>query len=96
MTTVAHPRDAFPLTPEGGRLVRSDEPPTRTRPWILRFAHIPDATQATAKPPARYDDESQMSVALFDGPLPYMQTDTPTIPDGDPENPPPLDEGPKD
>ncbi|WP_228044617.1 hypothetical protein [Streptomyces ferrugineus] len=48
------------------------------------------------KPPAVYDEALQMSVGLFDGPLPYMGTHNPTIPDGDPNNPPPLDEGPKD
>lgn len=96
--TVVDMREAFPLTREGGSIPLSAELPTGpdTRPWILRFARIPDATQAIVKPPAVYDEELQMSVGLYDGPLPYMQTHTPTIPDGDPNNPPPLDEGPKD
>ncbi len=98
MTTVAHPREAFPLVAEGGRLAYSSEIPTNatTRPWILRFAQVPDATQALVKPPTTYDEQTQMSVGLYDGPLPYMQTHSPTVPDGDPNNPPPLDEGPKD
>ncbi|CDR06427.1 predicted protein [Streptomyces iranensis] len=37
-----------------------------------------------------------MSVGLYDGPLPYMTTHSPTVPDGNMTNPPPLDEGPKD
>ncbi|MCC3772939.1 hypothetical protein [Streptomyces sp. UNOC14_S4] len=98
MTTVAHPREAFPLAPEGARLTHSSEPPTGpvTRPWILRFAQVPDATQAIVKPPSVYDEQAQMSIGLYEGPLPYMQTHSPTIPDGNPNNPPPLDEGPKD
>lgn len=98
MNTVAHPREAFPLVPEGGRLAHSGELPTRptTRPWILRFAVTPDATKATVKPSAVYDERAQMSVGLYDGPLPYMQTEDPTVPDGNTTNPPPLDEGPKD
>ncbi|MCA6090927.1 hypothetical protein LE181_01895 [Streptomyces sp. SCA3-4] len=96
--TIAHPREAFPLAPEGGSLLYSSEPPTHTgsRPWILRFAISPDPTKATVKPPAFYDEQVQMSVGLYDGPLPYMQTEDPTIPDGDTTNPPPLDEGVKD
>lgn len=91
-------RAAFPLAPEGGRIPHSDEPPTgpATRPWILRFARVPDASQAVVMPLAVYDEELQMSVGLFDGPLPYMQTHTPTVPDGNVKNPPPLDEGTKD
>ncbi|MFF4738761.1 hypothetical protein ACFY2W_23190 [Streptomyces sp. NPDC001262] len=98
MTTVAHPREVFPLAPEAGRLVHSSEPPTdpTTRPWILRFAQTPNASQAIVKPPAVYDEEAQMSVGLYDGPLPYMGSHDPTIPDGSVSNPPPLDEGPKD
>lgn len=99
MTTVAHPREAFPLVPEGGRLINSSEPPTHftTRPWLLRFAVAPDPTTATVKPSAIYDEQAQMSVGLYDGPLPYMgNTHSPTVPDGSAENPPPLDEGPKD
>ncbi|UFR06101.1 hypothetical protein KBP30_35170 [Streptomyces sp. Go40/10] len=96
--TVADVREAFPLAPENGRIPHSMEPPTgaETRPWILRFARVPDASQATVLPAAVYDEQLQMSVGLYDGPLPYMQTHTPTIPDGNVKNPPPLDEGAKD
>ncbi|MGW4750333.1 putative ATP-grasp-modified RiPP [Streptomyces sp. NPDC004290] len=98
MTTAVDLREVFPLASEGRRVPHSVEKPTGpgTRPWILRFARIPDATQAIVKPAAVYDEELQMSVGLFDSPLPYMQTHTPTIPDGNVDNPPPLDEGPKD
>ncbi|MFE7429660.1 putative ATP-grasp-modified RiPP [Streptomyces sp. NPDC057545] len=98
MITIADPREVFPLTAEVARVLHSSEPPSTavTRPWVLRFARIPDATQAIMKPPAVYDNELQMSVGLYEGPLPYMQTHTPTIPDGSVDNPPPLDEGPKD
>ncbi|MFJ3906179.1 putative ATP-grasp-modified RiPP [Streptomyces sp. NPDC090025] len=94
----ADPREAFPLAPEGSRVLPGSEPPSNaaTRPWVLRFARTPDATQAIVRPPAVYDSESQMSVGLHDGPLPSMQTHTPTVPDGNITNPPPLDEGPKD
>ncbi|MGW0993552.1 putative ATP-grasp-modified RiPP [Streptomyces sp. NPDC002523] len=96
--TVADLREAFPLAPEGGRIPHSTEPPTgpESRPWILRFARTPDASQAVVLPLAVYDEELQMSVGLYEGPLPYMQTHTPTIPDGSTTNPPPLDEGTKD
>ncbi|MDG4857488.1 hypothetical protein P8605_04835 [Streptomyces sp. T-3] len=94
---MAHQREAFPLAPEGGRLPYSDEAPTgpTTRPWILQFATVPDATQAIVMPTAIHDAELQMSVSLYDGPLPYMGTHNPTVPDGDPSNPPPLDDGTK-
>ncbi|MEU3186918.1 putative ATP-grasp-modified RiPP [Streptomyces sp. NPDC006923] len=95
---VALPREAFPLTPEDGRLRHSGEPPTgpATRPWALRFAGAPDATQATVLPDTIYDEAAQMSVGLYEGPLPFMETHTPTVPDGNVVNPPPLDEGAKD
>lgn len=98
MTTVAHPREAFPLAPEGGRVPHSDEQPSgpNTRPWILRYAQTPDATQATALPASLYDEELQISIGIDTDLLPYMQTHSPTIPDGSTTNPPPLDEGPKD
>ncbi|MBL1095161.1 hypothetical protein [Streptomyces coffeae] len=98
MTTIVHPREAFPLAPEGGRIPHSSEAATgpSSRPWVLRFARIPDAAQATVMPPAVYDNELQMSRGLYDGPLPYMQTHNPTVPDGNVNNPPPLDEGAKD
>ncbi|MEV7281026.1 putative ATP-grasp-modified RiPP [Streptomyces sp. NPDC093111] len=94
-TAIADPRAAFPL---GSRTLRSSEPPSQegARPWVLRGARVPDATQAIVMPSVVYDEESQMSVGLYDGPLPYMQTHVPTVPDGDAKNPPPLDEGPKD
>ncbi|NBE50744.1 hypothetical protein [Streptomyces boluensis] len=97
-TAIVHPREVFPLAPEGGRITYSSAPPSApdSRPWILRFARVPDAAHATVKPPAVYDNELQMSRGLYDGPLPYMQTHSPTIPDGNPGNPPPLDEGAKD
>ncbi|GAA1092046.1 MULTISPECIES: putative ATP-grasp-modified RiPP [Streptomyces violaceusniger group] len=98
MTTFAHPREAFPLLPHGERTPQSDEGPSgsTTRPWILRFARVPDSTQVIEKPVVVYDEGSQMSVGLYDGPLPYMTTHSPTVPDGNVTNPPPLDEGPKD
>ncbi|MGP2438857.1 putative ATP-grasp-modified RiPP [Streptomyces sp. JW3] len=96
--TIADVREAFPLTPEGGRAPHSAESPTTasSRPWALRFARIPDSTGAIVKPPTLYDEELQMSVGLYDGPLPYLATHSPTVPDGNVKNPPPLDEGAKD
>ncbi|GAA1709160.1 hypothetical protein [Streptomyces yatensis] len=47
-------------------------------------------------PFAAYDEELQMSVGLYDGPLPWMPTHTPTVQDGSVSNPPPLVEGPMD
>ncbi|MFE6666661.1 putative ATP-grasp-modified RiPP [Streptomyces sp. NPDC057697] len=98
ITTIADPRDAFPLASELPRVLRGSELPSsvNTRPWVLRFARTPDATKAIVMPSAVYDNELQMSVGLHEGPLPYMQTHTPTVPDGSMTNPPPLDEGPKD
>ncbi|MBH5336061.1 hypothetical protein IHE55_15200 [Streptomyces pactum] len=98
MTTLTHPREAFPLAPDGGAIPYSSEPPTSptTRPWILRHAQRPDASQAIVRPPAVYDEQAQMSVSVYDGPLPYMATHSPTVPDGNIKNPPPLDEGTKD
>jgi putative ATP-grasp target RiPP len=67
------------------------------RPWILRFARTPDLVQATAVPAATfYDADQQITLQLGGGLLPYMGTHKPTVPDGDPLNPPPLDEGSKD
>ncbi|MEE1769311.1 putative ATP-grasp-modified RiPP [Streptomyces sp. JV185] len=98
IAAIADPREVFPLAPEGTRTLHSGELPSsvNTRPWVLRFARTPDATQAIVKPPTVYDNALQMSVGLYEGPLPFMQTHTPTIPDGSVDNPPPLDEGPKD
>ncbi|WP_172386890.1 hypothetical protein [Streptomyces sp. MNP-20] len=98
MTVIAHPREAFPLaagdSPAPFSSAHASTPDTR--PWILRYARTPDATQAIVKPPAVYDEEAQLSVSLYDGPLPYMATHKPTVPDGNIKNPPPIDEGPKD
>ncbi|MFI0906752.1 putative ATP-grasp-modified RiPP [Streptomyces sioyaensis] len=98
MRTLVHPREAFPLAPEGGRVPHSAEQPSgpATRPWILRYAQTPDATQAIPLPAALYDEELQLSVGVDTDLLPFMQTHSPTIPDGSTTNPPPLDEGPKD
>ncbi|MEW9519291.1 putative ATP-grasp-modified RiPP [Streptomyces tubercidicus] len=96
--TLAHPREAFPLAPEGGRVPHSTEQPSgpTSRPWVLRYAQTPDATQAIPLPAALYDEELQLSVGVDTDILPFMQTHTPTVPDGSTTNPPPLDEGPKD
>ncbi|MEV6744161.1 putative ATP-grasp-modified RiPP [Streptomyces sp. NPDC051080] len=98
ITAIADPREVFPLAPRDAYALHGSERPSSatTRPWILRFARTPDATQAIVRPSAVYDNELQMSVGLYEGPLPYMQTHTPTVPDGSMTNPPPLDEGPKD
>ncbi|WP_369377686.1 putative ATP-grasp-modified RiPP [Streptomyces sp. cg36] len=98
MSHIAHPQAAFPLVAEGGRIPHSSEQPSgpTTRPWILRYAILPDSTQAVPLPPALYDEDRQISVGVDTDLLPYMQTHNPTVPDGDPKNPPPLDEGPKD
>ncbi|MFD9789409.1 putative ATP-grasp-modified RiPP [Streptomyces sp. NPDC059070] len=98
MNPIAHPRAAFPLAPKGGRIPHSSEPPSgpNTRPWILRYAILPDAAQAIVLPPALYDEDRQISVGVDTDLLPYMGTHHPTVPDGDMKSPPPLDEGPKD
>ncbi|GCD45377.1 putative ATP-grasp-modified RiPP [Streptomyces paromomycinus] len=99
MTSVAHPKEVFPLASEGGRIPHSNESPTgpATRPWILRFTRVPDATRATVRPAAVYDAELQVSVTpLGDPVVTFGQTHAPTIPDGNPADPPPLDEGTKD
>ncbi|MFF4454971.1 putative ATP-grasp-modified RiPP [Streptomyces goshikiensis] len=98
MTQLIRPTEAFPLAPEGGRLPHSSEPPSGpiTRPWVLRFAKAPDATRAMRLPASIYDEERQLSIGVDTDLLPYMQTHTPTVPDGSITNPPPLDEGPKD
>lgn len=97
-TTISHPNEAFPLAPEGGRVPHSSEHPSvgAVRPWLLRFAQKPDATQATALPATLYDEELQISIGVDTDLLPYMQTHSPTVPDGSTSNPPPLDEGTKD
>ncbi|MCB5908332.1 putative ATP-grasp-modified RiPP [Streptomyces pinistramenti] len=98
MHPISHPREAFPLAPEGGRTPYSSEQSSdaNTRPWILRYAMLPDSQQAVALPPALYDEDRQISVGVDTDLLPYMQTHSPTIPDGNTTNPPPLDEGAKD
>ncbi|MFD6533124.1 putative ATP-grasp-modified RiPP [Streptomyces sp. NPDC060184] len=92
-------REAFPLTPPGGRTPFSAEAPSapETRPWALRFARTPDSTGAVALPAHVYDTDRQVNVSYDGGVLTAMaNTHTATIPDGDIKNPPPLDEGPKD
>ncbi|MEU2877147.1 putative ATP-grasp-modified RiPP [Streptomyces sp. NPDC007070] len=92
-------REAFPLTPPGGRVPFSDEAPSapQTRPWALRFARIPDSTGAARIPAHAYDHHRQVNLSDDGGLLTCMaNTHTPTVPDGSTTNPPPLDEGPKD
>lgn len=98
MSPIADPREAFPLAPAGGRVPRSSEEPSdvSTRPWILRFAVLPDAQQAISRPAAVYDAGLQISLGVDTDQLPYLATHTPTVPDGSTASPPPLDEGPKD
>ncbi|MFG2722934.1 putative ATP-grasp-modified RiPP [Streptomyces sp. NPDC048416] len=98
MNPIAHPHAAFPLAPEGGRIPQSTEQPSgsASRPWILRYATLPDSTQVTPLPEALYDEEQQISVGVDTDVLPYMQTNNATVPDGSPSNPPPIDEGAKD
>lgn len=97
-TPFAHGTEMFPMAPEGGRIPPSSQPPSRpqTRPWILRFARTPDRTSATPVPAAFYDHTEQISLSLYGGLLPYLGTHKPTVPDGNVDNPPPLDEGEKD
>ncbi|MFD4974848.1 putative ATP-grasp-modified RiPP [Streptomyces sp. NPDC058424] len=97
--TTALDREAFPLTPAGERAPYSSEAPSgpQTRPWALRFARIPDSTGAACIPAHAYDHGRQLSVSDDGGLLTCMaNTHSPTIPDGSTDNPPPLDEGPKD
>ncbi|MFI6249070.1 putative ATP-grasp-modified RiPP [Streptomyces sp. NPDC051016] len=97
--TVLDMREVFPHTPVGGRIPHSAEPPSGpdSRPWALRFARVPDATQADVLPAAVYDEDLQVSIGPYDGDPLYMgKTSTPTVPDGNMKNPPPLDEGAKD
>ncbi|MFD7136954.1 putative ATP-grasp-modified RiPP [Streptomyces sp. NPDC059894] len=97
--TATSTREAFPLTPPGGRTPFSEEAPSApsTRPWALRFARTPDSTGAVRIPAHTYDYGRQVSVSSGGGLLTCMaNTHTPTVPDGSTTNPPPLDEGPKD
>jgi putative ATP-grasp target RiPP len=97
--TVMDTRDAFPLTPASGRVPYSAEPPSTaaTRPWALRFARVPDTTHAIRVPAHEYDPDRQVNLTSDGSLLTCMaNTHTPTVPDGDKDNPPPLDEGPKD
>ncbi|SMF04235.1 putative ATP-grasp-modified RiPP [Streptomyces sp. Amel2xC10] len=97
--TTALDREAFPLTPPGGRTPYSTQAPSgvQTRPWALRFARVPDSTGAARVPAHAYDHSRQVSLADAGGLLTCMaNTHTPTVPDGSTSNPPPLDEGPKD
>lgn len=94
-----HAREAFPLMPLGGRAPFSSEEPSapQIRPWALRHARVPDSTGAARVPAHAYDPEHQTNLTAGGGLLTCMaNTSTPTVPDGDTENPPPLDEGPKD
>ncbi|MCD0452833.1 putative ATP-grasp-modified RiPP [Actinocorallia sp. API 0066] len=89
--------EPFPLRPS--ERPPSDPAPAQSpaRPWLLRFARTCDGSAAAPLPPAVYDPIQQISVGLLDpGLLPYMQTNKATVQDGDPNNPPPLDEGAKD
>ncbi|MEV0845409.1 putative ATP-grasp-modified RiPP [Streptomyces sp. NPDC049954] len=91
-------REAFPLTPEGGRTPFSSEPPSspQTRPWALRGARVPNSSAAPV-PAHFYDHGQQVNVEAGGGLLTCMAgTHSPTVPDGSTTNPPPLDEGPKD
>ncbi|SED83545.1 putative ATP-grasp target RiPP [Streptomyces misionensis] len=97
--TTALDREAFPLTPPGGRTPYSGEVPSGpdTRPWVLRGARTPDSTAAIRVPAHEYDEARQVSISFDGGRLTCMaNTHTPTVPDGSVSNPPPLDEGPKD
>ncbi|MEU0109054.1 putative ATP-grasp-modified RiPP [Streptomyces sp. NPDC006251] len=97
--TTALEREAFPLISPGGRIPYSGETPSgpETRPWALRFARTPDSTGAAVIPAHFYDKDRQVNLSYDGGLLTCMaNTHSPTVPDGDPNNPPPLDEGAKD
>ncbi|MFF5655177.1 putative ATP-grasp-modified RiPP [[Kitasatospora] papulosa] len=97
--TTALDREAFPLTPPGGRIPHSAEAPSaaQTRPWGLRFARVPNSTGAVRIPAHVYDHQRQVNLSDDGGLLTCMaNTHSPTVPDGSTSNPPPLDEGPKD
>ncbi|MEU4152592.1 putative ATP-grasp-modified RiPP [Streptomyces sp. NPDC026659] len=97
--TTALDREAFPLTPPGGRIPHSQETPSgpKTRPWALRFARVPDSANAIRVPEHVYDRDRQVNLSYDGGLLTCMaNTHTPTVPDGNVKNPPPLDEGAKD
>ncbi|MEU9404002.1 putative ATP-grasp-modified RiPP [Streptomyces sp. NPDC048242] len=97
--TTALDREAFPLAPPGGRIPHSEEAPSgaQTRPWALRFARVPDSTNAIHLPQHHYDPGQQVNLSYDGGLLTCMaNTHTPTVPDGNVKNPPPLDEGAKD
>ncbi|KIF71873.1 hypothetical protein HY68_01745 [Streptomyces sp. AcH 505] len=99
MSTVAHPRESFPVGPEGGHFPATAETATgpTSRPWILRFARVPDSEQASVVPETVYDETLQMSLTLDGDFVTCMaKTHSPTVPDGNVKNPPPLDEGTKD
>ncbi|MEU6478906.1 putative ATP-grasp-modified RiPP [Streptomyces sp. NPDC047017] len=97
--TTALESEGFPLTPPGGRTPFSAEVPSsaETRPWVLRFARVPDSTGAVRIPAHGYDHGRQVNLSDGGGLLTCMaNTHSPTVPDGSMTNPPPLDEGPKD
>jgi putative ATP-grasp target RiPP len=86
------------MIPADGRVPRGDERPSGpdSRPWILRFARAPDRRQAVPAAEAFYDHQQQIFLPVHGDLLPYMGTHHPTVVDGDPKNPPKLDEGAKD
>jgi hypothetical protein len=91
--------ESFAMIPQEGPIPRGNASSTRAnRPWILRFARVPDRCheQTTQIPDTVYDYERQISVALYGDVLPYMATNKPTVQDGSVTNPPKLDEGAKD
>ncbi|MEU9400524.1 putative ATP-grasp-modified RiPP [Streptomyces sp. NPDC048242] len=97
--TTALDREAFPLAPPGGRIPHSEEAPSgpQTRPWALRFARVPDSTNAIRLPQHHYDRDRQVNLSYDGGLLTCMaNTHNATVPDGNIKNPPPLDEGAKD
>lgn len=69
----------------------------QTRPWVLRFARVPDSSGAARVPAHMYDHDRQVNLSYDGGLLTCMaNTHSPTVPDGSMTNPPPLDEGAKD
>lgn len=88
----------FPLGPEGPRHPGGDQPPsaTGTRPWGMRFAAAPMSGNLTPNPQMAYDPQQQINFALLGGEPVYRGTNQSTVPDGNVDSPPPLDEGEKD
>lgn len=88
----------FPLGPAGPRHPEGDQAPSTngSRPWGLKFAAAPMPGNATWMPQMVYDPIRQINLDLFGGDLPYLGTHKQTVPDGNVDSPPPLDEGEKD